>query len=524
MIISISPKEGPIDTVVRRGLAFPTRTPYVDKGKLILPPGDTLTVNSSDTPPLTPGLYSLRLFNDGGSAVTVRGSVRFELSVSVASLQTYVSSGPTPAVDDAVTNSIIHVDRNALVAGVEVGVHIEHPRVSDLVLHLVSPSGTRVLLAENRGGITTNGYGYSSFTTNSTSATYGDVMTQTNVVGMTGNSGFVNIDYDFQMLPDDLRIYYDGLLIFDSGLVTGAGKFSIPFGPGISTEIVIVMNGNGITPDPLTIWKYSADVVSGVLIYATFSENTNLALVPIKFAIPPFATNLPGVRVRYDASSFEGNPPGTYTNFVDGWTVTTNSVDVSNAGAAHTGTNFLDLGLGAISRTLPTTKSTLYNLSFAYRSGQSNNFSDATVALDGVFTNAFIGVPAWIVHSTTFTAPVNGTKFDITGLDPGMFFDSFELTAGGDPNYYLPEESLNTLIGENAQGDWKLEIWDSRAGVSLGAQVLGWQLQLTFASTNAVATMITNGVTLTNTVAGAEIKYFIIDVPISATRATNALH
>ena len=55
-------------------------------------------------------------------------------------------------LDDATTNAIAHVFRNQLVADLRVGVRIDHPRVSDLVLHLVSPSGTRVVLAENRGG------------------------------------------------------------------------------------------------------------------------------------------------------------------------------------------------------------------------------------------------------------------------------------------------------------------------------------------------------------------------------------
>ena len=522
MIISISPKEGAIDTVIRRGLAFPTRSPYVDKGKLIAPPGDTLTVDASDTPPLTPGRYTLRLFNDGSSAVTVRGFVRFEVSLSAASVQTYVSRGPTPAVDDAVTNSIIHVDRDSLVAGVEVGVHIDHPRVSDLVMHLVSPSGTRVLLAENRGGITTNGYGYSSFTTNSSSASDGDASASTNVIPAALNQGIVNIDYEFFLVPDSMHVYYDGLLIFDSGLVSNSGKFSVPFGPGVDTSVVIVINEGG-NIDLSTRWQYTAEIVSGALIYATFSENTNLALVPIKFAIPPFATNPPGSRLTFDSSGFENDLPGNYSANVDNWTVTTNTVDViGDLTRAHRGTNFLSLGTGGISRTLPTTQGKLYNLSFAYRS-ETNNLAMAKVSLDGVFTNDFIGVPAWIVHSTTFAAPTSGTKFDITGLDPGVLIDSLELTEGGDPNYFLPEESLTTLIGENAKGDWKLEIWDSRAGASLGGQVLSWQLQLTFASTNAVATTITNGLTITNIVSGAEIIYFIIDVPISATRATNVL-
>ena len=45
------------------------------------------------------------------------------------------------------------------VAGVRVGVRIDHPRPADLSLRLVAPSGKRVLFAENRGNLSTNGYG-----------------------------------------------------------------------------------------------------------------------------------------------------------------------------------------------------------------------------------------------------------------------------------------------------------------------------------------------------------------------------
>jgi hypothetical protein len=128
-------------------------------------------------------------------------------------------------------------------------------------------------------------------------------------------------------------------------------------------------------------------------------------------------------------------------------------------------------------------------------------------------------------------SPLNGVAVDpivdnvkVTGGMPGMWFDTFELSKGGDPNYFLPEESLKTLIGENAKGDWKLEIWDNRAGAPLGAaELINWQLHLTFASTNATATTLTNSTQVTNTVAGGEIKYFIVDVPIFATHATNIL-
>ncbi|MEO6036046.1 MAG: proprotein convertase P-domain-containing protein, partial [Verrucomicrobiota bacterium] len=468
--------------------------------------------------------YSLRLFNDTAAPVTISGFVQFEINLTARSLQTFLPQGPIALLDDAVTNSIIHVDRAGRVVSTEVSVRIDHPRVSDLVLHLISPDGSRILLAENRGGLATNGYGISALTTNvSPPASSGDANANTNVIMTSLNSGIVNIDYDFFTVPDSLRVYYDGLRIFDSGSVTGAGRFTVPFGPGIDTNVVIVMNEGG-NPAGVTMWTYSAQVLSGDIVYATFSENTNLALVPIKFALPPFATNLPGSNVTtFFTSGFETVAPGNYSGSVDGWTITTNSVDViADATRAHSGTNFLSLGTGGIRRTLPTTEGDFYNLEFAYRRDLPAIPASAQIGLEGVFTNNFIGSPSWNLHSTSFAAAASGTSLDIVGLEAGMLFDSFSLTKGGDPNYFLPEESLKTLIGKNARGDWQLEIWDNRAGAPLG-QLVSWKLHLTFASTNAVATVLSNNVSVTNTVAGSEIKYFIIDVPLFATRATNIL-
>ena len=114
-------------------------------------------------------------------------------------------------LDDAVTYSTNHVGANSPVESVEVGVRINHPRESDLVLTLVSPAGTRVLLAENRGGLDTNGYGTGINVTN--------VLPQLN--NGTALSGYQHCARADQQrhaghqlpvftVPDDMRIYYDG--------------------------------------------------------------------------------------------------------------------------------------------------------------------------------------------------------------------------------------------------------------------------------------------------------------------------
>mgnify|MGYP003345371468 CR=1 FL=1 len=63
-----------------------------------------------------------------------------------------------------------------VVAGVDVGLAIKHPRISDLVIHLVSPNGTKVLLFEDRygtNGITTSNL-YANFSENTNYTTHID--------------------------------------------------------------------------------------------------------------------------------------------------------------------------------------------------------------------------------------------------------------------------------------------------------------------------------------------------------------
>ena len=120
-----------------------------------------------------------------------------------------------------------------------------------------------------------------------------------------------------------------------------------------------------------------------------------------------------------------------------------------------------------------------------------------------------------------------------------MQFDTFELSELTSGNYYLPEETLKTLIGESALGTWRLEMWDNRVGAFINPppELLSWELQFIFANTNPPAIPLTfvpattnvasvydtNGVPVTNTVSGNEIRYFIVDVPRQATMATNIL-
>ena len=97
----------------------------------------------------------------------------------------------------------------------------------------------------------------------------------------------MTIDYNFYEPPDVMHIYYETNLIFDSGLTTNSGTWTVSYGPGTSTEVTIVMNEGG-NVDTNTAWDYTVTSTRADFNYLTFTENTDSTLTPIKFAMPPF--------------------------------------------------------------------------------------------------------------------------------------------------------------------------------------------------------------------------------------------
>jgi hypothetical protein len=66
-----------------------------------------------------------------------------------------------------------------------------------------------------------------------------------------------------------------------------------------------------------------------------------------------------------------------------------------------------------------------------------------------------------------------------------------------------------------------LQITDDRG--ALQGQLIDWQLRFTFAPTSAPAIRLTNGIAFTTNFVGDEPRFFIVDVPPEAIRATNTL-
>ena len=286
MTICISSMDPPdnLQLYVRQG-DFPTATDF-DQVQFISTPGGCLQVGLGSTPPLTPGRYFIGVFNPGSVAVTFQLTVTFQYGLSPIGLFTYVSTNqPMALIDDAITNSIITVTNSQKVVDVKVGVRIDHPRIADLVLHLVSPQGTRVLLAENRGGPSATNYGSS----------------------------------------------FEGLE------------------------------------------------------WLAFTDSTNLAPTPIKFAPSLFTPAGPGgtggPRARR-FSWFNGFEAAFPTNYSQGqtfdiWSVVTSSVGVvRDTNLVNTGSNFLALSDGGVATQLPAIQERTYSLRFAYRNISSSDTQD----------------------------------------------------------------------------------------------------------------------------------------------------
>ena len=295
------------------------------------PPGRCFNIGLGDNPPLVPGRYFIGFYNSNAVPVCFHARVTLMRQAIPGPYAHYASTDtPMELTDDGVTNSTIFVPSTGRIADLRVGLRVAHERASDLVFHLVSPNGTRLLLAENRGRTNSLGYGGGVLQTKVLPVTSsGGFMVETNTIANVPTAGTLLITYDFQEIPDRMTIYYAGQQIFDSGSVSNTGTFTVDYGPGADTNIVIVMN-EGNNTNAATFWSYQATLITRY-IYTVFTENTNLTVTPIKFGVPPY-TNSPSpfASVVLDDgfdNRYPGNPQGISGCCVSGWDVTSGDVD-----------------------------------------------------------------------------------------------------------------------------------------------------------------------------------------------------
>jgi alpha-tubulin suppressor-like RCC1 family protein/subtilisin-like proprotein convertase family protein len=430
-----------------------------------IPPGNEI----SDGPPLAPDIYWIGLFNPNlsGAAQDV-----FLLAVlngisTVRQPTLFTDTNSTPITIDAVTNTTIVVSNANIIASVNVGMVVQYPRMSDLAFTLISPTGQRILLMENRGGPTATNAGDVFFITNSigTTTASGTSQATTNTYNVQNSSGSLNVSYNMFTVPDQMTIYYGNdpttfnpiignpNLLYNSGMVSGTSNFTVNFGPGTSTSITVIMNqlGNTNGSPGQDAWTYTLGGTFPDYNFLTFTEDTNLTDIPIKFATPPF--DLRDLGTNYTFGNLDSASNGDYfgqTNINDafgGWFVPSNLVaQVTNGvvytnnynevsvvsdpaiafGSSTNSSNFLALGYGVIQRTNLVAPFRLDSFTYEYRGpgiagwwrgeGDARDSSDAEQkGQNGSLIGRF-DFPAGEV-SQAFAMENNGGEFDFAGTN-----------------------------------------------------------------------------------------------------------
>ncbi len=319
----------------------------------------------------------------------------------------------------------------------------------------------------------------------------------------------------------------------------------------------------GMFIDSVRLEEYT--LTTNLFLYTTFTENTNLTTTPIKFGLSPFTNSFnPSFAPPLD-DGFEflstyvqvnniAIPAGTLllNTDISGWHVDEDDVDVLNSndgfGPAHTGTHFLDLnGLepGTISTNVPTEIGSDYELRFAFRRNTHPTapppVADVRVigASSSLLTNLVVNplvTNIWFTTSMVFRANSVKSRVEARGLSPlsdsGVFVDSFVMQKLNlDPAlqaYFLPEEPLTPIFGQNSFGLWTLEAWDSRLGPNSGSLsnvLVSWKLEISYPGFNPPFILITNPIsqTVTSSVAGDGTVYFAVDLPCFSGIVTNTL-
>jgi subtilisin-like proprotein convertase family protein/sugar lactone lactonase YvrE len=421
----------------------PTLT-NADKGPVALvygtPPGNSLSVGPTDVPPIQPGRYWVGITNQSNNPQDVYVIATILPVNPFGTPVDFSSSGAVPLLDDAVTvssNSSIRISTNLPIVSVNVGIRVDHPRISDLVFHLISPDGTRILLMENRGGDTTNGAGATIVVTNIFSGTAtGGPAAQTNFYNLGETAGTVPITYDMFTIPDQMTVYYSTNAT-PANLITNFftsynGTINISFPPtgvpATSTYLTVVMNETNHPAS--TAWTYTIGGVQTNYLYLMFTDDTNLTTTPIKYAVPPFVPNTAFSNAWSD--SFETYPTGIYspTKPFGGWTVRTNQVAIVTNPPAYTGTNSLSLMDGAVSYTLPTVAGQKYTLQYA----------QGRLPFTGlIVANAKQAEPVDIGQVSKFDLNGNGSIYNNTLIFP------YSVAFDNNGNLYVADDSDNTI-------------------------------------------------------------------------------
>ncbi len=225
---------GPLEVYVRRE-AFPdiSNPANNDKFATIFPPnGGDLVISLRDVPPLTAGRYFIAVYNPNNFEICYRIRGRVERGLD-GNLTKVFESGTInqPITDQGVSYSSVVVDDSRPVTAIGAGLRFEHPRLSDLSIRLINPSGDSTVLVENRGRTNATAFGRELITT---------------------NGEFAHVAMTFERTSGRAQIYVNGLRVAEQNIVGVVPDTtnSLHFGTdGVRG------NGNPIALDDFGLWS-----------------------------------------------------------------------------------------------------------------------------------------------------------------------------------------------------------------------------------------------------------------------------
>jgi hypothetical protein len=236
---------------------------------------------------------------------------------------------------------------------------------------------------------------------------------------------------------------------WETNVMTFSGQLSN------SAPIIVTPLDPNVAVDNFILSSLVTNYVNGLM---HFNENTNLSLVPIKFAPAPYAmSNLPPTLIFsndfelatqrvYQAGS---TIPGTLNNPIYGprdWTVVSGPVTVlSNALVAAMGTNSVALAGGGLQCVLPTVAGHRYELDYTLRgpgavswwAGDIEPLSHRAWDLLGGNNGAFINLMTNLVSTTNSPGFVGSTALYFNGLDRPGEASASKIEIGDPSNLWL---------------------------------------------------------------------------------------
>jgi subtilisin-like proprotein convertase family protein len=314
--------------------ALPTTNEF-DVFQLLTPPG-----RQFDVPVTANRTYYMGLRNPG--AAIVNFTLLITPSYADTNFNRFYAERAIPTVPDVTTfNDVIDVDVDKLVSDVLVGVKMKHPRTADIALTLISPQGSRILLAENRGAGNTAGFGSTITVTNRiTNGTtvvtivtnepsfliftdrtnltripvkFADPASSNSLSGVSFNSGF-----EF----DPAGNYLTGSTLAEGWQVSTGGQVSVISGPGyarsgngiLSLGTAGISNVFSTTPGRPLIVRFSARRARVMDFFSTGVSDTGGPLFPQGSTDPHYyITNGPAPAFQLWGDEPPLQPPAIWT-------------------------------------------------------------------------------------------------------------------------------------------------------------------------------------------------------------------